>query len=413
MQVPNIAAGGKRSLKMALSILNNISALTAQNQLSTTQANLQRTLTQLSSGLKINSGADDAAGLSIANGLSANIAALTQSQQNASNGIGLLQTADGAYSQVTALLNRAVTLATEAANSTLNGAGGTQAVALQAEFFAIRTNINTIGSRTNFNGSSVFGSALNIFMSDGTTTGNMAVSSAIGALTDTGLGLTGNGAGTATLTGTAAAQAGDTVVVGTTTYTFATAITAGSSANTVATGSTLAQSLANLAAAINGTGTSGAGNQYATGTGINAQVSATDLTGTSVVIASKDSNQVGITGNARLMLADSATQTSAGTALNLNSNAGAQATLTALTAAISSVAGSRGAIGAAINQLQSSSNIMNTQVQNLQSATNSVMNADIGKTVAEMTQFNILQSTGMSALQQANQSQQAVLKLLQ
>ena len=99
---------------MALTVLNNISSMTAENALSNTQANLQKTLTQLSTGLKINSGSDDAAGLSIVNGMNANIAALTQSQQNASNGIGLLQTADGALSQVTTLLNRAVTLATEA-----------------------------------------------------------------------------------------------------------------------------------------------------------------------------------------------------------------------------------------------------------------------------------------------------------
>ena len=102
---------------MALSILNNISSMTAENALSMTQANLQKTLTKLSTGLKINSGSDDAAGLSFATGMQANMAALTQSQQNASNGIGLLQTADGALSQVTTLLNRAVTLATEGSTS--------------------------------------------------------------------------------------------------------------------------------------------------------------------------------------------------------------------------------------------------------------------------------------------------------
>ena len=113
---------------MSLSVLNNISSLTAENALSNTQMSLQKTLTQLSTGLKINSGSDDAAGLSIVNGMTANIAALTQSQQNASNGIGMLQTADGALSQVTTLLNRAVTLATEGATS---GVTTSQAAALQ------------------------------------------------------------------------------------------------------------------------------------------------------------------------------------------------------------------------------------------------------------------------------------------
>ena len=73
-----------------ISVLNSVSNLVAENALTSTQASLQNTLTQLSTGLKINSGADDPAGLSIANGLGTNISALTQSSQNASNGIGLL-----------------------------------------------------------------------------------------------------------------------------------------------------------------------------------------------------------------------------------------------------------------------------------------------------------------------------------
>src|SRR3569833_1185517 len=130
---------------MPLSILNNIPSLAAQNQLSITNSNLQKTLIQLSSGQRINSGADDAAGLSIADGLNANIAALTQSARNATDGVGKLQVADGALSQVTSLLNRAVTLATESANGTLNGDGGSQRTALQTEFAAIKAEIDRIG----------------------------------------------------------------------------------------------------------------------------------------------------------------------------------------------------------------------------------------------------------------------------
>ena len=105
---------------MALGVLNNISALYAENSLNNTNNSLQTVLTQLSSGSKINSGSDDAAGLSLINGLQANSTALTQSSTNATEGVGLLQVADGALSQVTNLLNRAVTLATETANGTLN-----------------------------------------------------------------------------------------------------------------------------------------------------------------------------------------------------------------------------------------------------------------------------------------------------
>src|ERR1700759_5004592 len=112
---------------MALGVLNNLSAIYAENNLNNTQSSLQTVLQQLSSGSRINSGADDAAGLSIADGLSANEAALTQSAQNAQNGVGLLQTADGALSQVTNLLDRATTLATEAMNGGLTSAQSTAA----------------------------------------------------------------------------------------------------------------------------------------------------------------------------------------------------------------------------------------------------------------------------------------------
>jgi flagellin len=105
---------------MSLGVLNNLSALYAENNLNNTNDSLSKTLQQLSSGSKINSGADDAAGLSLVNGLAANSSALTQSQTNATEGVGLLQVADGALSQVTNLLNRAVTLATEVSNGTLN-----------------------------------------------------------------------------------------------------------------------------------------------------------------------------------------------------------------------------------------------------------------------------------------------------
>ncbi|MGC2251431.1 MAG: flagellin, partial [Acidobacteriaceae bacterium] len=148
---------------MSLGVLNNISAIYAENNLNQTSASLQNTLTQLSSGSRINSGADDAAGLSLADGLGANSAALTQSATNASSGVGLLQVADGALSQVTNLLNRAVTLATEASNGTLNGS---QDAAANQEYQSILAEVNNIGSTSSYNGVAVFGSTTAIFTGD-------------------------------------------------------------------------------------------------------------------------------------------------------------------------------------------------------------------------------------------------------
>ena len=112
---------------MSLGVLNNLAAIYAANYLSQNNGRLSTVLQQLSSGSRINSAADDAAGLSLVNSLQANQQALAQSQSNALEGVGLLQVADGALSQVTSLLNRAVTLATEASKGTLNSTQGAAA----------------------------------------------------------------------------------------------------------------------------------------------------------------------------------------------------------------------------------------------------------------------------------------------
>lgn len=164
---------GRGTETVGLSILNNVSSLAIESQLSATQGDLQNTLTQLATGSRINSGADDAAGLAIANNLQANITALTQSERNANDGMAMLQVADGSLSQVTSLLNRAITIATESATGSINN---TQRSALDAEFTQIKTEIDSIGQNTTFNGTSVFsGSSTSIFMKDGNSSNSVAV----------------------------------------------------------------------------------------------------------------------------------------------------------------------------------------------------------------------------------------------
>ena len=154
---------------MSLGVLNNLSAVYAENNLTSTNNNLSKTLQQLSSGSRINSGADDAAGLSLVDGLQANQTALTQSQTNAQEGVGLLQVADGALSQVTSLLNRAVTLATEASNGTLNAS---QDTAADQEYQSILSEINNIGATTTYNQQKVFGAGqVGVYTGDSSTAG--------------------------------------------------------------------------------------------------------------------------------------------------------------------------------------------------------------------------------------------------
>jgi flagellin len=297
---------------MSLGVLNNISATYAANNLNNSQNSLQNVLTQLSSGSRINSGADDAAGLSLADGLMANQTALAQSARNTSQGVGLLQTADGALSQVNNLLNRAVTLATEAGNGTMNG---TQNAAANQEYQSILAEIKNIGSTTTFNGQAVFGGTFSIYTSDGSTTGTSS--------------------DTINIAGLSSASVGD----------------------------------------VGGTISSGAGNSinYTVGTGANLTAAGMDLT----------------------------------------SSANAQATLNAVNTAIQDVAAQRGYLGSQINTLNSMSSVMTTQNENLASAQNSVMATDYSQATSQMAKFQILTQTGISALAQANSTQQEVLKLMQ
>jgi flagellin len=174
---------------MALGVLNNLSAIYAENNLNNTNNSLQKVLQQLSSGSKINSGADDAAGLSLVNGLGANSAALTQSETNATEGVGLLQVADGALSQVTNLLNRAITLATEASNGTLNS---TQESAANQEYQSIMAEINNIGQTTTYNQEQVFnGTQVAIYTGDSSTAGSSLDDLNIHSLSESSVGDTG------------------------------------------------------------------------------------------------------------------------------------------------------------------------------------------------------------------------------
>jgi len=177
---------------MSFGVLNNIPALQAEAALGNTQSTLNSTLEQLATGQRINSGATDPAGLAIANGLSANIAALNQSIQNANDGTGSLQVADGALSQVTSLLNTAVTIATEAATGTVSSA---QRDSLNSEYQAVLSEINRIGTSTAYNGTSVFSaSTTSIFLTDANS--SSTITDTVGALSTTVLGLTTGGTNT-------------------------------------------------------------------------------------------------------------------------------------------------------------------------------------------------------------------------
>ncbi|MGB0039923.1 MAG: flagellin, partial [Terriglobales bacterium] len=217
------------------------------------------------------------------------------------------------------------------------------------------------------------------------------------------------------------AVAGDTVTVGNQVYSFVGALgTPAANAIQVQLGSTETESLQNLTNAINGG--SGLGVTYAYGTTATANTSAIAQAGASSVTFTAINK--GTTGNSVALATTGSGANSFGAATfltggesgsidDLLTNSDAQTALTLINGAVASVAALRGNIGSTVNRLQSASNVINDQTQNLTSAENDVTAADIPTAVAKLSQYSILEQTGISALAQANQQSQLVLKLLQ
>jgi flagellin len=183
---------------VSLGLLTNIAALEGINNLNSLSARMGSTLQQLSSGSRINSAADDAAGLSMVNTMNANVAALSQSVTNTQESISMLRVADGALSQVTGLLTRAVTLATESSNGTLNNA---QTTAADQEYQSILAEISNIGKTTTFNQQSVFGRTVDNFTTDGSLLGSFIDSLSFSPLASSAVGDEGGTVNYATPTG--------------------------------------------------------------------------------------------------------------------------------------------------------------------------------------------------------------------
>jgi len=134
---------------MSLRIQTNVEAFNAHRQLATTEANLSKSMERLSSGYRINRAADDAAGLAISEKLRAQIGGLEQAQANASDAVDLVQTAEGAMSEVHSMLQRVRDLAVQYNNGTLSAS---DKAAITAEVAQLCAQIDQIAAQTKFNG---------------------------------------------------------------------------------------------------------------------------------------------------------------------------------------------------------------------------------------------------------------------
>jgi len=134
---------------MSISVLTNVASLNAQRNLANTQTALAASVGRLSSGMRINTAADDAAGLGISENLKANIRSLAQAQRNANDGISMSQVAEGSMNEMQGIVSRMRELSIQSANGTL---GSTERGYIQTEFSTLSDEIDRIGLVTEFNG---------------------------------------------------------------------------------------------------------------------------------------------------------------------------------------------------------------------------------------------------------------------
>lgn len=193
-----------------LSLHTNVASLSAQSALGSTNKALSASLSALSTGFRVNSAMDDAAGLQIATRLDAQTRGMAVAQRNTQNGISMMQTAEGAFSEVTSILQRMKDLATQAADATSTVK---DQAAMQSEYDALGKEMGNIMKNTSFGGAQLF--------SNGTTT-------------DGSLGMFSN----ATMTFQIGASAGETMVVNTATQLTAAATALGAAAGTYTTPAT-------------------------------------------------------------------------------------------------------------------------------------------------------------------------------
>ncbi|MEW1955618.1 flagellin [Terrabacter sp. NPDC080008] len=158
---------------MALTVNTNLSAMQAYQNLSRTSASMASSMSKLSSGLRINTAADDAAGLTISEGLKAQVNGFGVAARNAQDGINVVQTADGALGEVHSILQRMRDLAVQGANDSNNA---DSRAAIQKEADALGAELSRISESTNFNG-------INLFQG-GATKGPATLNFQIGAASD-------------------------------------------------------------------------------------------------------------------------------------------------------------------------------------------------------------------------------------
>lgn len=394
---------------MAQVINTNILSLQTQSNLNTSQSSLNSAIQRLSSGLRINSAKDDAAGQAIANRFTANIRGLTQASRNANDGISIAQTTEGALTEVNNNLQRVRELSVQAANGTNSGS---DLKSIQDEIKQRLAEIDRVSAQTQFNGVKVLAKNQNMTIQVGANDAE-TISIGLQQITSKTLGISGfSVAGPQGTTGTLANGSGVTAIFGNgATATSATGVSAadiqralGLNTSSAINAQDLVQdSKGNLFVRVSMTGLTAADDTALSAKGFAGNGTATSTT---MFIAVKAADAVN-NGTTAGFTINGASLTSSDFQQTATTNP-----LATMDAALSTVDNLRSALGAVQNRFESTINNLSTTVNNLSASRSRIEDADYATEVSNMTRAQILQQAGTSVLSQANQTTQSVLSLL-
>jgi len=348
---------------MAIRIFNNTASTNAQRYLGVNNQRLATSIERISSGIRINKGADDAAGLAISEGLRSDIRALRQATRNANDGLSLLNVTEGALNEQSGILIRLRELASQAATGTV---GSTERATIQLEFSALRDELTRIAMTTEFNGIGVIDGTLASSKAATTTAASGAVTSVAPATVTTGK--------TDALTGIV------TTVVS--------AAASGAVTSVAATNQTL------VSTAASGAVTSATTNDIMIQIGIDNSANSRINLNNSLSLDAVTSSTLGVA------------------SLSVTGAAEALTALAQIENAIASVTATRGKVGAVTNRLQRAVGALSITSENLQAAESSIRDADIAHEIAQLTRNQILVQTSTAMVGQSNLIPQSVLQLL-
>ncbi|MGF1648651.1 MAG: flagellin [Kineosporiaceae bacterium] len=369
---------------MSLRINQNIAAFNSYRNLTVTQNMQAKSLEKLSSGFRINRAADDAAGLAISEGLRSQVGGLKVAVRNAQDGISVVQTAEGALTEVHSILQRMRDLAVQAGNDSNNAQARN---AITTESTQLSAELSRIASSTNFNGTALL---------DGTTA---SLSFQVGAgASPTNDRITVNLANVSAVATALTAGAGtDFEVVTPTAVTGAVSFTDGTVTAAVTLGAAGTYlTVQDVADALN--------NDTSFATGFRASVN--------------QNNELRVTSMSGAAVATTAPGTgiAVGTAVTagvqFDSAVNAAAAITSIDAQITVVSTARANFGAYQNRLEATINNLNVAVENLSASESRIRDTDMAQEMVSFTRSQILSQAGTAMLAQANQIPQGVLQLL-